>query len=479
MDTTRSDSPLADVAEVSVRDSPYDRFASIYNQQFGYFALRVLPVLDRLLFGNLPEGAAIVDVCCGTGQLAATLAERGFDVTGVDGSAEMLRLARQNAPAARFLHSDVRAMKLKQSFHAAVSTFDSINHILTEGELRSTLAHIHQALRPGGLLVFDLNMEEGFRWRWWGSRQGMECGQEYHIRAVYSAQDKLGHNIVTLHDRQGTGSTELRIAERCYSEREVRSSLAAAGFETVLTYDGHWDLDLFGEIGRMFFVCHKGETRPPSVDDIHRTEVGRDTKYPQYNSTPSRKKDERRVLPAGSVSGSRFRQRNRDIATCVGDRLWPSDALQLELGPDSQRLRAIEDVLCTLSPQPYERLRQQAGAFAWFIPSDLVLGQVHPFPATCVPGGSGNSGGCHSRVVYLSPLLEQHAWEVVVTVVAHELAHVILDHDLFHPSREIYDQQEMAVRRALREWGFQSDMDQAERTLRQRVASELIRSEPP
>src|SRR5437868_4390317 len=76
----------------------YDRFASIYDRYFGTYARRVVPALERLLLGSLPGKARILDVCCGTGQLATALTERGFIVTGIDGSREMLRLAQRNAP---------------------------------------------------------------------------------------------------------------------------------------------------------------------------------------------------------------------------------------------------------------------------------------------------------------------------------------------------------------------------------------------
>jgi ubiquinone/menaquinone biosynthesis C-methylase UbiE len=55
----------------SARYTAYDRFAWVYDRYWaGDFATRVLPVLERLLLASLPAGARILDLCCGTGQLA-------------------------------------------------------------------------------------------------------------------------------------------------------------------------------------------------------------------------------------------------------------------------------------------------------------------------------------------------------------------------------------------------------------------------
>ena len=78
----------------------YDRFAWLYDRHWGRdFTRWGLPVLDQLLLRDLPVGARLLDLCCGTGHLAQALTERGYRVTEVDASAAMLRFARQNAPA--------------------------------------------------------------------------------------------------------------------------------------------------------------------------------------------------------------------------------------------------------------------------------------------------------------------------------------------------------------------------------------------
>ena len=63
-----------------------------------------------------PQGARILDVCCGTGYLAGLLAARGYRVTGIDASAAMIGFARETAPEAEFSVADAAR------FHPAVPT---------------------------------------------------------------------------------------------------------------------------------------------------------------------------------------------------------------------------------------------------------------------------------------------------------------------------------------------------------------------
>src|SRR5688572_24093588 len=119
--------------------SDYDPFALAYNRHWSSFAPRMVPVLQRLGLDALSSGASLLDVCCGTGQLCRALTDLGYRVTGVDGSQEMLRFARDNAPGADFVYADVREFRTGQRFDTAVSTFDSLNHMLTLDDLTHAL----------------------------------------------------------------------------------------------------------------------------------------------------------------------------------------------------------------------------------------------------------------------------------------------------------------------------------------------------
>lgn len=237
----------------------YDRFARIYNQYWGDdFSQRALPILDRLILSHLPAGARVLDLCCGTGQLARALTARGYSVTGLDGSEAMLRFARENAPAAEFILADARDFSLPPAYDGAVSTYDSLNHILRLDELASAFRCMQAALLPGGRFVFDLNMEEGYQTRWRGSFGIVEADHVVVARSSYRPDERIGQMDFTLFFLEdGWQRTDFTLAQRCYSEAEVTSALAAAGFAGVQMYEAQRDLELAGGDGRTFFVCHK------------------------------------------------------------------------------------------------------------------------------------------------------------------------------------------------------------------------------
>ena len=82
--------------------SDYDTFAWVYNKHWGnQFTPTALSVIEKLVLPKISSNASILDLCCGTGQLARLLSERGYTITGIDGSAEMLKYAKENAAEVR------------------------------------------------------------------------------------------------------------------------------------------------------------------------------------------------------------------------------------------------------------------------------------------------------------------------------------------------------------------------------------------
>jgi SAM-dependent methyltransferase len=99
---------------------------------------------------------SVLDVGCGTGNWACLLAERGFEVIGLDPAAASLDVARAK-PAAqrvRWIHGDVTALPAL-AVDLATMTGNVSNVFLTQQEWLATLSGIHAALRPGGYLVFE------------------------------------------------------------------------------------------------------------------------------------------------------------------------------------------------------------------------------------------------------------------------------------------------------------------------------------
>jgi len=242
--------------------SDYDPFAWIYNKHWGNsFTQHALPVLEKLVFPHLSSKARVLALCCGTGQLAQALIARGYQVTGLDGSGEMLRFARENAPTAELIHDDARSFTLPPVYHAVVCTFDSLNHVMTLQELTSVFRNVYAALREGGLFLFDLNMEEGYRATWNDNFGIVEDDHVCVLRSSYYPKERTARFDATIFRLQDNWQrSDVTLLQKCYSEAEVLSALQAAGFTEVHTYayDLYLNLqNLTAESERAFFLCHK------------------------------------------------------------------------------------------------------------------------------------------------------------------------------------------------------------------------------
>ena len=238
----------------------YEPFARIYNRHWGFFATKAYPILERLVLRNLPPGSAVLDLCCGTGQLAAELSRQGYRTTGLDGSEQMIEIARQNAPDVEFVVQDARDIALAHRFSAVFSTFDSLNHVMSLDELEQVFQCVFNVLEDGGQFAFDLNMEEGYRSRWRGSFGYVEEDHVCVVRSSHDADEKIGRLEVTLFELKGPGwtRTDFPLTQRWYSEGEIRERLRTVGFEELQSLDGNEPI-LEGSLyeGRMFFVARK------------------------------------------------------------------------------------------------------------------------------------------------------------------------------------------------------------------------------
>ncbi|MFD2670536.1 class I SAM-dependent methyltransferase [Marinicrinis sediminis] len=106
---------------------------------------------------ELPEGAAILDLCCGMGRHSLALNEFGYDVTGVDLSETLLREAKKadGKQSVEWLQGDMRDVPLDQKFDAVVNLFTSFGYFEQDQENARVLHEIERLLAPGGKFIID------------------------------------------------------------------------------------------------------------------------------------------------------------------------------------------------------------------------------------------------------------------------------------------------------------------------------------
>ena len=217
------------------RYTGYDDFAFTYNRHWGLSWQNFGPVMDHILFNGLSAGSRILDLCCGTGQMAHHLHERGFTVTGLDASEKQLEFARRNAPFCDFILADARDFKVPGIFDAVISVYDSLNHIPNPKALGRVFRNAYAALAEGGMFVFDLNMEDGYNKRWKGG--SFHILDDDHVALVQPDYDpekrEAVFDAVVFIKQEHWERSDIHMVQHCYRAADVRSALRKSGFARV------------------------------------------------------------------------------------------------------------------------------------------------------------------------------------------------------------------------------------------------------
>lgn len=238
----------------------YDPFARVYNRHWNSeVPSQIMTVIDRLFVPEMAGGARILDLCCGTGYTAGRLSLLGFEVTGLDASNEMLNYARRCAPAASFIQADARSFQMMPIYQGVLSTFDSLNHIMTLEGLMAVFRNVNRALVPGGLFLFDMNMEKGFLAHWADYFAIVEDEDVCILRGAYDRGRRTARYDITMFEREGNAwrRTDALILEKYYPAKEIKRALKTAGFRDISTYDAEKELGLADHTGRTFFLARK------------------------------------------------------------------------------------------------------------------------------------------------------------------------------------------------------------------------------
>ena len=145
----------------------YDALAPVYDGLTAHHDHeRWLSLLLGLASDHGLAGRRLLDVACGTGKSFMPLVRRGFDVTACDISPRMAARARRRARGhgVRVHVADMRRLPLLCAGADLVTCLDdAVNYLLDGDELRAGLCGMRRNLRPGGLLLFDVNTLATYR----------------------------------------------------------------------------------------------------------------------------------------------------------------------------------------------------------------------------------------------------------------------------------------------------------------------------
>jgi ubiquinone/menaquinone biosynthesis C-methylase UbiE len=249
----------------------YKRFAEIYSRgeypNLSQTMAQVLPSVIETYDIQVPETQKLLDVACGEGSFAVEMSLKGWEVTGVDQSEEMLRLAQHRAQKANtkvnFQKQDMRFLDYSNDFDLATCWFDSLNYNITRDNLQSSFNSVFRTLKPGGWFLFDMNTCYGLSVTWQKNRcyVAQETPElvELH-RTSYDYEKHIACLKLTWFVKMGD------LWEK-FEEKHYERAFTLAEIEDCLQYSGFKIKDRLGSLmpptgletnsSRVWFICQK------------------------------------------------------------------------------------------------------------------------------------------------------------------------------------------------------------------------------
>jgi 2-polyprenyl-3-methyl-5-hydroxy-6-metoxy-1,4-benzoquinol methylase len=232
-------------------------FASLYDSVNPWSAS------DDFYAGQAIEnGGPVLDLGCGTGMLACSLAARNLNVTGVDPSKAMLRIARTRpgGDKVNWIQSDGQSLRLQQRFNFIYMTGHAFQQLLTDDDAVGLLRVAAEHLNSDGRFVFETRNPAAQAWLRWipeHSARTVESPTHGRVSLFYDAQADPASGFVTIaehyhlldHGVTRVGRNRIRFVDQQHLSR----LLATAGLEAVDWYGG-WDRKIFSSTSKEIIV---------------------------------------------------------------------------------------------------------------------------------------------------------------------------------------------------------------------------------
>ena len=246
-------------------DETYDALAGCYDDMTEDVNYPAWADFLEKLFARSPHPVhTVLDLACGTGTMSFLLAQRGYELIGVDFSPEMLAIAAEKTLEGEgeppiFLCQAMEELDLYGTVDACVCLLDSVNHVTRPDQLRKAFQRVWLFLEPGGLFVFDAHTP--------AHREGLDGGMfleetedAYCVwRTDYDPRRKICTYGMDVFRREGAlwRREEEVHEERAYSPAELTDYLTQAGFQDIRQYGDRKLRSPRAEEARIFFTARK------------------------------------------------------------------------------------------------------------------------------------------------------------------------------------------------------------------------------
>ncbi len=239
---------FARVYDTFMDEVPYDEWAGF--------------LIGELKTNGIEDGL-VLDLGCGTGQITRRLSMAGYDMIGVDMSADMLQIAQERKGSCDILYlmQDMREFELYGTVRAVISTCDSLNYITDEEDLLKVFRLVNNYLDPGGLFLFDMNSEAYY---------AQECADNTFAESrdecsfiwenSYDAGERINEYDLTLFLRNPDGLYERFLEthrERAWRFDEICDLLKMAGLQAENAFEAYTGRPLDGNTDRIMYCARE------------------------------------------------------------------------------------------------------------------------------------------------------------------------------------------------------------------------------
>ena len=242
----------------------YGRFSKNYDGKMSCHVVgeSVSQELEKALSS---ERNSVLDLGCGTGTLTELLADKGYDMIGIDNAEDMLEIAMekkmQSGKDILYLLQDMREFELYGTVGAVVSVCDSLNYILEDEEIQEVFRLVNNYLYPGGIFVFDFNTvykyetvigettiaenREDCSFIWDNFYDEVERINEYDLTIFVKEKNDLFRRYSEVHYQRG------------YTLAEMTAFVKSAGLELIETMDGDTHGPVHEESQRIYVIARE------------------------------------------------------------------------------------------------------------------------------------------------------------------------------------------------------------------------------
>jgi SAM-dependent methyltransferase len=207
----------------------------------------------------------VLDCACGTGNVSFEMARRGWQITGVDLSQEMIEVAQLKAnsqlEAPRFLQADLSDFDLGETFDSVTCLYDSLNYILEPDKLHAAFERIAAHTQSGGVFVFDMNSDWAFKADLF-TQHNFDPRKPLHYQwhADYDPATRVCEVNMKFMRNNADGSQDTFYEthrEHAYERAEVEAMLAATGWQLLRAFDAYTLNQPHARSERWFFVARR------------------------------------------------------------------------------------------------------------------------------------------------------------------------------------------------------------------------------